>query len=154
MLYEKIIEQGNIIGGASVPLFRKACLEHIGGFDNSMSVAEDLDLYLRLAQLYEFTFIDEPVIKYYIHQGEQLTLDSDNAIAGVLRLIEKNKDYLDPHKSAKWKRQMPLVKFYLRSGKRKDAFVIWAKTAFICPKCILANSTELARILLNWEKRQ
>ena len=43
---------GNLISSASGVLARTSCLEKVGGFDETISVADDYDLWLRIAQRY------------------------------------------------------------------------------------------------------
>lgn len=50
----------NFVGNASVPLIRRSCLDHVGGYDASFLASngqgcEDWDLLLRLAEHYSFT---------------------------------------------------------------------------------------------------
>lgn len=146
MLYESLLQNGNYIGGMSVPLIRTTCIKNVGGFDNCMHVAEDLDIWLRLAKQYEIISISEPLVRYYIHSGEQLTGNAIKAIAGIERLNEKNKDYLHNHKKTLWKRQLFLIKFYIQCGKRKEAVKLWISSVCLYPLGIRDNIKELIRI--------
>lgn len=52
----------NFIGNASVPLFRRACLEEVGGYDPSLRArggegCEDWDLSLRIAERYNVRYV-------------------------------------------------------------------------------------------------
>ncbi|WP_347272292.1 glycosyltransferase [Pseudanabaena sp. FACHB-1998] len=59
----------NFLGNASATLIRKACLDHVGGYDTQLKAqkaqgCEDWDLYLRLAEHYEFEVVTEFLIGY------------------------------------------------------------------------------------------
>lgn len=59
----------NFLGNASATLIRKDCLDHIGGYDTQLKAqkaqgCEDWDLYLRLAEHYEFGVVPEFLIGY------------------------------------------------------------------------------------------
>jgi glycosyltransferase involved in cell wall biosynthesis len=59
----------NIVGNGSVPLVRKACLVECGGFDTGLRTAraqgcEDLRLWLRIAERYEFAVVPEFLVGY------------------------------------------------------------------------------------------
>src|SRR5690348_1033761 len=60
---------GNLLGNASTPLIRRSALADIGGYDPGFRArnaqgAEDIDLYLRLAQICEFRIIPELLVGY------------------------------------------------------------------------------------------
>jgi glycosyltransferase involved in cell wall biosynthesis len=48
----------------SSTMLRREALERLGGFDNQLDLAVDYDLWLRIARLYPFDFIDEILVKY------------------------------------------------------------------------------------------
>ena len=48
----------------SSSMVRKDCLLEVGMFDESVPIAPDYDLWLRLARLYEFDFVDEVLMEY------------------------------------------------------------------------------------------
>ncbi len=59
----------NFLGNASSTLIRKVCLERIGGYSSELKSCdaqgcEDWDLYLRLAEQYEFEVVPEFLVGY------------------------------------------------------------------------------------------
>lgn len=59
----------NLLGNASTPLIRRSCLEQVGGYDSQFwqqgaQGCEDWDLYLRLAERYEFRVVPEILVGY------------------------------------------------------------------------------------------
>ena len=59
----------NFIGNASSTLIRRACLEKVGGYDEGFRAmgtqgCEDWDLYLRIAEEYQFKVVPEFLIGY------------------------------------------------------------------------------------------
>jgi glycosyltransferase involved in cell wall biosynthesis len=59
---------GNLISGSgSAVVARRSLLERAGGFDESLTFAEDWDLWLRLAELSEVDFIPEPLVAIRLH---------------------------------------------------------------------------------------
>ncbi len=98
-VYEKLIIE-NFIGSTSFPLIRRSVLEKVGGFDVKMSAAQDLELWLRIAKDYEIDYAEEPLVRYYIHEGEQITKNHKKKVEAYERLHELNKDYLESHPKA------------------------------------------------------
>lgn len=71
---------------------RRELLERIGGFDESLRGAEDVDLVLRLRRAHELELVDEPLVKYCLHDRNT----SGRTLAdGWRRLAEKELARLD-----------------------------------------------------------
>lgn len=83
----------NFIGGTSFPLIRTEALKAIEGFDDQMQSGQDLDAWLRLAQIYEIDYVAEPLVIYHLHEGEQISTSPKKRIAGVERRIYKFYEY-------------------------------------------------------------
>lgn len=58
----------NFLAAPSV-LMRKACVDRVGGFDESLSIAQDYDLWLRALKHYGVRLLKDPVIRYRWHGG-------------------------------------------------------------------------------------
>jgi glycosyltransferase involved in cell wall biosynthesis len=65
--YSMLFFQNRILT-SSVLLWRK-CIDLVQYFDETLSVAEDWDLFIRLARHYHFSYISDPLIYYRIHSG-------------------------------------------------------------------------------------
>ncbi len=82
----------------SAVMVRRACLDDVGCFDESLRGAEDYNLFLRLAKKYPFRFLRETLVKSRIHAGnlsanlaqmcrdEIVNLDKIDALYPELRL--------------------------------------------------------------------
>lgn len=60
---------GNILGNASVPLIRRTCLEKVGYYncqlkEQNAQGCEDRDIYLRIAEYYQFQVVPEFLVGY------------------------------------------------------------------------------------------
>ncbi|MFI5324415.1 MAG: glycosyltransferase family 2 protein, partial [Thermodesulfobacteriota bacterium] len=53
----------------STTLLRAACFEKVGMFDESIPFAEDYDMWIRIAQDYEFDVVMSPLINWRIHRN-------------------------------------------------------------------------------------
>ncbi|MBV6627425.1 MAG: glycosyltransferase [Rivularia sp. (in: Bacteria)] len=56
----------NFLENGSNPLIDRKALEKVGGFDESLPAAEDIDMWLRLAANYEFICVEKAQILYRI----------------------------------------------------------------------------------------
>uniref|UniRef100_B8HLM9 Glycosyl transferase family 2 n=1 Tax=Cyanothece sp. (strain PCC 7425 / ATCC 29141) TaxID=395961 RepID=B8HLM9_CYAP4 len=64
-----ILAYKNFLGHASAPLIRRSCLDKVGGYNCRLRAqnaqgCEDLDLYLRIAEHYDFRVVKEFLIGY------------------------------------------------------------------------------------------
>jgi len=106
---QEIVENGedpfesNYITTSSV-LLRRSCFERVGLFDENMPTGSDYDMWIRILTKFRFEYIDEPLVKYYIH-GAGLTDDYGKKIEGMEMLQKKygemfslhNRHYSDQH---------------------------------------------------------
>jgi glycosyltransferase involved in cell wall biosynthesis len=76
-----------------IHLVKKECFEKVGFFDEELRFAEDFDMWVRIAQYYEFDFVDEIVAKYHVSQ-HQITQDRLRTLAGFLKFMAKHQDAL------------------------------------------------------------
>lgn len=58
----------NIIHESTV-LFRKACYEKLGGFEDRFNCAFDWEYWMRIASSYDVAFIAKPLVKCRLHSG-------------------------------------------------------------------------------------
>ncbi len=59
--------------GPSTVLMRRDVFEQLGGFREDLEIAEDYELWVRLAALYPVEYVDEPLIVKRAGHGEQLS---------------------------------------------------------------------------------
>ena len=86
--YEKMLVQ-NILENGSNPLIRREALTEIGIFDESLTLAEDWDMWLRLSERYDFVTVPSVQILYRSSSSSASTniVKMENS---CLKLIEKS----------------------------------------------------------------
>ena len=75
------------------PLVRRECFEKVGLFDEEMRFGEDWDMWVRIAEHYEFDFVDQPVGKYYVSQY-QITRDRKRVLESLSKFQVKHQHQL------------------------------------------------------------
>ncbi|PJA45297.1 hypothetical protein CO174_03890 [Candidatus Uhrbacteria bacterium CG_4_9_14_3_um_filter_50_9] len=87
------------MGSGSSTLYRKDVFDQVGGFDETLKSAQDLEMRIRLAQQYDFAVPDSgPLLKYHIRPGsvtrrlsvEQKDADHAYIIQKYRHLYEQN----------------------------------------------------------------
>jgi glycosyltransferase involved in cell wall biosynthesis len=84
---ERLLERNYII--TSSVLARKEALERAGGFDRSLEVCEDWDLWIRMARDGRVAAMQEPLAEYRMH-GSGAHTRLEKMLECSLRLVEKN----------------------------------------------------------------
>jgi glycosyltransferase involved in cell wall biosynthesis len=64
---EDLLLRGNVVATPSTVVCERSLLEASGGFDPTMSQCADWNMWVRLAELTEFLYIDEPLVTYRQH---------------------------------------------------------------------------------------
>lgn len=154
--------RNNFIGGSSNPLIKKECIEEAGLFDTKMQSAQDYDLWLRIALRYAVKYIDKPLLKYYVHDGERISDDVIRTISGLERINAKYHEYINKNKITWYERHRVLISNYHRFYGRKRAFSLWLECVKKQPLRIPDNMKQLVMIIIGyrvyfglaWEKRK
>lgn len=78
----------DFIASGSNPLIRRQALLEVGGFDESLTAAEDWDMWLRLAARYHFACVPSPQVLYRISVNS-MSSNVDKQETESLQVIEK-----------------------------------------------------------------
>ncbi len=79
----------NVLGNTSSVVVRRSCLEGAGRFDEELPSFEDWDLWLRLAPLHRFDFVENDLVKYYVH-GRRISTDLGALDRGIDLMCRKH----------------------------------------------------------------
>jgi glycosyltransferase involved in cell wall biosynthesis len=77
----------NIIGTTSSVLIKRECFSRVGFFDESLPSYQDYDMWIRLSKNFHFDTIQEPLVKYHVHEKKIWT--NLDALMRGLALMEK-----------------------------------------------------------------
>lgn len=86
-VYEKLLLRDFVESGSN-PLIRTKALAEVGGFDQSLPAVEDWDMWLRLAQIYEFVAVPCPQILYRVYPNS-MSSNVWKMEQGSLQIIER-----------------------------------------------------------------
>jgi len=68
-LYRDLLK-ANPIGGSSMMLLKRECFDRVGLFDESLPCFQDRDLWIRVGKHFHYTYVKEPLVKYYNHENK------------------------------------------------------------------------------------
>jgi glycosyltransferase involved in cell wall biosynthesis len=90
--YEALLKS-NFIEMISTVLFRRSVLEDVGGFDTKLRVAEDYELYLRIARDYPICCHSTVVAEYRMHQAN-VSHNSALMLATTLQVLKSQQRFV------------------------------------------------------------
>jgi len=79
----------NFIETGSNPVIRRGAIAECGGFDESLSAAEDWDLWLRLAMRFRFVVVPQTLLLYRVHPDSMSSADVIRQERCSLQVIEQ-----------------------------------------------------------------
>ena len=91
--YEALLKS-NFIEMISSVLFRRSIFDEVGGFDAKLPVAEDYELYLRIARGWPICCHSVIVAEYRMH-GANTSRDSELMLTTTLQVLKDQARYLD-----------------------------------------------------------
>jgi glycosyltransferase involved in cell wall biosynthesis len=124
---EALLLEGNVIAGsASSAMVRKAVVDKVGGFDSSLSLCADWDMWLRMSVVTRFLAIEQPLVLYRSAPG---TMSSDPAVLERDTFAMLDKFYANPasapyaavRRRAYANQRMVCAGSYLHTGHLRDA---------------------------------
>jgi len=74
---------------------RRGVVERVGGFDESLSKAEDTEFLIRVSRVYDFLVVPEVLVAVHLHEGPRLTSYDDRMAAAYASIVRKNMDVLE-----------------------------------------------------------
>ncbi|WP_404427716.1 glycosyltransferase [Ureibacillus chungkukjangi] len=84
----------NFIGSTSFPLLSKTAVLESGKFDEKLKSAQDLDLWIRIAERFECVYCELPLVNYYI-MNESITTNVQHKIEGYEYFLKKYNRYFE-----------------------------------------------------------
>lgn len=94
---EMLMAARNHISGMTGPMFTKEALISVGGFDEKLRKCQDYDVFLKVARVYEISYVNGELIGTTAHDGERITLVEDGMLYKDI-VVRKYKDYMISNK--------------------------------------------------------
>lgn len=107
-----LLLRGNVVGSICTVLCERELFDKVGGFDPKLSQCADWDMWIRIATLTDFLFIDEQLVTYRQHDSNM----SRNAILleqDSLSVLEKGFSMDSVPKEIKNKRRVAFARNYM-----------------------------------------
>jgi glycosyltransferase involved in cell wall biosynthesis len=115
-VYRPLLRGNFISGSGSSVLIARTVFEQVGLFDQQLKACEDWDMWLRIAQHYQFDYVDQTLVSIRVHP-HNMQKDLGRMVSAEL---------------------MVLNKFYERG--EKNSFLLWKLRTYLSNKQIAAYS--------------
>jgi glycosyltransferase involved in cell wall biosynthesis len=87
-IYPQTLQEWSVLMAMPCMLVRKDVFENVGGFDEQMSWAEDMDLWRRIARNYRIGTVPEALVKVRVHSAST-TFGKVGGAEGFKRYLDK-----------------------------------------------------------------
>jgi glycosyltransferase involved in cell wall biosynthesis len=92
-VFDKILSTNFIVGSSTI-MIRRNVLDKVGIFDESLPSCEDWDLWIRIAQYYDFYFAPELLVKHYSH-SKRISTQFGTVLLGLKMFSRKYEIKID-----------------------------------------------------------
>lgn len=124
---DALLTIGNVIGSPSSVLCERALFGEVGSFDGAFSTCADWEMWIRIATVTNFLFVDEPLLQYRVH-GNNMSLEIALLERDSLRTLRKGfsspvigEELRELRRASLAHNYMVLAGAYLRTGRIPDA---------------------------------
>jgi glycosyltransferase involved in cell wall biosynthesis len=120
-----LLLRGNVVGSICTVVCERSLFDIAGGFDPKLSQCADWDMWVRLATLTDFLFVDEPLVTYRQH-GSNMSkhaplLEKDSLLVLEKGFASMNVSEIKAKRRAAFARNyMVLAGTYFQAGYYKD----------------------------------
>jgi len=87
-IYPSILQEWSVLMAMPCMLVRNEVLREVGGFDEKMVWAEDMDLWRRISRRYAIRVVPEVLVKVRVH-ASSTTFERAGGVSGFERYIDK-----------------------------------------------------------------
>ena len=120
----------NFVRGCSVPLIKRDAFFSVGGFDIRYRASQDLNLWIKLAKLGEFEFVEKILVEYHISQNS-ITSNMNNRIQGWELILSDFQSDFEKHKLSKQRLLLSIYEESYKIGDKKKK-TEYRKKAYQC----------------------
>lgn len=109
---EDLLLRGNVVGSICTVLCERSLFDKTDGFDPALSQCADWDMWVRLAALTEFLYLDQPTVTYRQH-GSNMSRNAPLLEYDSLRVLEKGFAMPEVTSSLRAKRRTAFARNYM-----------------------------------------
>jgi len=120
----------NFVGGYSFVAIRKDIFQESGLLDESLPAEQDWDLFLRIARVTEFGFVDKILGYYRRDNTDNISKSETKRVAGLVCLYQKNKDEITKRPESRLRMSYRIAKASFLSNNWGVFLRFYPKTIF------------------------
>ena len=130
-ILDDLIKEKSFVPPSAV-MIRSECFETVGPFDESLPTSIDYDMWLRIAERFEFEYIDEPLLNYRVYAA-QLSKNWQLQIDGREAIFAKYEKYFNERTSYNAKKYLELGILYCMNDDLKIGRKMFRRAMSVYP---------------------
>lgn len=139
----KYILFSNFIGSTSMVMVKRSVFDVVGLFDIDMPAFQDWEMWIRICKYFKIDYIDEPLLNYYIYNGERITNNQKKRLDALHRLNTINSKELEANKQLFISRLHYAMRLYIIDHNVKSAIKCYKKILSLQPLNLFDNLFKL-----------
>jgi glycosyltransferase involved in cell wall biosynthesis len=134
---QDLLLRGNVIGSICTVIAERSLFQHAGVFDPALSQCADWDMWVRLAALTDFVYLDEPLVTYRQHDSNMsrdpslLERDSIRVLVKGFAMAGLLPDLRAKRKRALARNNVVLAGCYLHTRRYREVARCLRRAAFL-----------------------
>jgi len=130
-IFEDILTE-NCVGTTSTVLIKSRCFEKAGLFNENLPSCQDWEMWIRIAKEYQFDFIEDPLVRYYIHKS-RISTDLKAKINGIMIIINEFSGEFISRKNIYSQHHFNIGNLYCQMGNMKKGRELFLKAIKLYP---------------------
>lgn len=148
----------NTIGTTSCIMCRTSAFLEVGSFDEALPARQDQDLYVRLAQRFEFSFVDEVLVTLHVHGRPRISTDAHASLLAHDVFFAKHRSLIESDPEALGAMRHEQGRHLIEVGRHAEArrvlMKVWRSRPFdVVVLAHVAKTFSLLRALITPAKR-
>jgi glycosyltransferase involved in cell wall biosynthesis len=119
-ILDTILYQNCVLGGGSLAMIPRRCLDEVGLFDTAIRGCQDWDMWIRIAERYEVDCVPQVLATIYTHGGSN-SQNIPPMIKGFESLMEKHHALYEARPRIQADLHYLLGRYWLNLGMKKEA---------------------------------
>lgn len=150
VFFEKLLGE-NFVGSVSFVSITRKCIKECGYFNEELKSCQDWDMWIRVISKFKASFINEPLVIYYIHQSERITTNPKKQLQGHEFIMKSYEKLLNKYPLALRENLYRMSRLYADDKNYKKSIIFWKQANNVRPYSINDSIKAFLKIVVRYK---